>query len=136
MHDRFYILFTFFSIRTSSTYANAVEYLSRFFGANETNCGEHPVITIIQRLHRTIANVEELKQHLVATNVSNNVNVHIFEHLKLQRQVSKCFKENVADICGQKCLWTRWSNSPCKKFRKFGLFRCGLWEIIFWSMHK
>ena len=70
-----------------------MEYLSRFFGANETNCGEHPVITIIQRLHRTIANVEELKQHLVATNVSNNVSVHIIEHLKLQRQVSKYFKE-------------------------------------------
>ena len=94
----------FFSIRTSSTYANAAEYLSKFFGANESNCGEHPVITIIQRLHRTIANVEELKQHLVATNVSSNVNVHIFEHLKLQRQVSKYFKENASDICGQKCL--------------------------------
>ena len=54
------------------------------------------MITIIQRLHRTIVNVEELKQHLIAKNVSNNVNVHIFEHLKLQRQVSKYFEDKGA----------------------------------------
>ena len=95
------------SIRTSSTYTKAVEYLSRFFGVDESSCGEHPVITIIQRLHRTIANVEELKQHLISTNVSSNVNVHIFEHLQLQRQVGKYFKETAANICAAKCLMNK-----------------------------
>ena len=97
MHDRFYILFTFFFYQNLVDLRKCRGNLSRFFGANETNCGEHPVITIIQRLHRTIANVEELRHHLVATYVSNNVNVHIFEHLKLQRQVSKYSKENASD---------------------------------------
>ena len=99
-----------------------MEYLSRFFGANEANCGEHPVITIIQRLHRTIANVEELRHHLVAANVSNNVNVHLFEHLKLQRQVSKCFKENTADICGEKLFMNKKVQFTLQKVQEIRTF--------------
>ena len=45
------------------------------------------MITIIQRLHRTIANVDEIKQYLLDQKVSQNISVHIFEHLTLKRQV-------------------------------------------------
>ena len=68
-------------------YQETVRYLSRYFGATQSNCGEKPAITIIQRLHRTITNVDELKEYLLESNVSKNVNIHIFENLSLQRQV-------------------------------------------------
>ena len=64
-----------------------MDYLSRYFGTEESQCGNQPVITIIQRLHRTIVNVEELKQSLIDLNVSNNTNVYIFEHLTIREQV-------------------------------------------------
>ena len=71
----------------SPTYAETTGYLSTYFGATESQCGEHPVITILQRLHRTIANAEELQQYLIDNHVSSNVDIKIFEHLNLTEQV-------------------------------------------------
>ena len=72
----------------SPTYAQTTQYLSNYFRDADSSCGDHPVITIIQRIHRTIANAEELKQDLMDSNVSSSVTIQILEHLTLQEQVN------------------------------------------------
>ena len=72
----------------SPTYAQTTQYLSHYFGDAQCSGGDHPVITIIQRVHRTIANGEELKQYLIDSHVSSCVTILILEHLTLQQQVN------------------------------------------------
>ena len=90
-----------------STFQQAIQYLSKHCSPTRDNCRSSPVITIIQRLVRTIANAEELRDELINSGVSKTVNVYIFEHLPLKEQV-RIKLWTVMWIFFQHQVWPQW----------------------------
>ncbi len=82
------LIFTIcFFFRKAHTFSQATKYIAKSFEATESSCGKLPKVTILQRLSRTIANVEEIKEYLLSEGIVQNVEYYVFEKLSIKEQV-------------------------------------------------